>query len=618
MQELLKGLISSIFKSGRVTPSPLLVESALKHTRISNRTIDETYLERLIKARSYNAYLMYRRMCKTDADKIMFYIIIKMSNSQSSIVDELNRNLKKGALGFETSYFTDCGIGYLRDKIDLHTCTIVFQVYQNACIYKKLKCLQSFHSKAHSQFYKVVREELEKYECAVMAQEDELLGFYSGMYSAYIKLQIIHQLNECFTDYPKMPFEFLKPDMYSGRDFYRKVLESSFLHINRCLNSFVFRGEFSDDTNEFFICRSMSVNPWDEFTVDFGLVPRFVPNSVVEKILYIGKCALLVRKYNADSIDKIHTSEIDSYAETKGNRMFGIENMSVDGACDTHEGLYKHACLDILSPGLADDVDLALDISNKQVEKRFLRDMRIWKHIDGARNCFLFGRGDFIETLFMYLKDSKNLSSKSFSYILDMAVRNTYGQVDEFASGLGVYIADEKNRYENFALFSHVEYPANMVITNECVLKLVMIFQFLWKLKLVEHLVLKLSAMELEKPTRIRIALYTSLVYKISYYVFEEVISFRWRFSLAGGEMPLNDLRRGVEKTLDAIICQSQIEGGIERVLDSLKDCLMDAGTRVCLFDDSKIQNVLCEMVEKSGNVLIGTSLSDLRKYVIV
>ncbi|KAH9411371.1 putative gamma-tubulin complex protein [Ordospora pajunii] len=610
MQELLKGLISSIFKGGRVQPSPLLIESVLKHTRISSSAVDETDLERLVKARSYNAYLMYRRMFKTDADKIMFYIIVRMSNSQSSIADELNRNLKKGALGFETSYFTDHGIGYIRDKIDLHTCTIVFQVYQNACIYKKLKCLQSFHSKAHSQFYRVVREELEIYECAVMAQEDELLEFYSGMYSAYIKLQIIHQLNECFADYPKMPFEFLKPDLYSGRTFYRKVLESSFLHINRCLNSFVSRGEFSDDTNEFFICKNVSTNPWDEFTVDFGLVPRFVCNKVIEKILYIGKCALLVRKYNPGGVDGTHVLEIDGYAESKGKCILGVE--------DAYEDWRRHACLDILSHNLADDVDLALAIANKQVEERFLKDMRIWKHIDGARNSFLFGRGDFIETLFMYLKDSRNLSSKSFSYVLDMAVRNTYGQVDEFASSLGVYIVDEKNRYENFALFSHVEYPANMVITNECILKLVMVFQFLWKLKLVEHLVLKFSGMELEKPTRIRIALYTSLVYKISYFVFEEVISLRWRFSLAGGEMPLNDLRKGVERSLDAIICQSQIGGGMEKALDALRDCLMDAGTRMSVFDDAKIQKVLFEMVEKSGSMLIGTSLSDLRKYVIV
>ncbi|WEL39750.1 gamma-tubulin complex component [Encephalitozoon hellem] len=610
MRELLQNFIHAFFRNQSRSPSPLFLESASRYLRPSRFAgIGDDEIENAIKAKSYKAYLAYRRMKKNSITKMLCYVLAEVADSTPSIMDELNRNVKRGALGIEVSYFTESSLAFIKENAGTHIYSIVFQIYQNACIYKKLKSETFFSSKAHSHFYEIVREELQRYEKSVIEQDEELLSFYTGMYSMYIRIQIVHQLNECFRDNPKKPFEFLRFNFISNHPFYRRVLESSCLHINTCLREFLFTGCFRDETCEFFISRKASIDPWEEFSIDFGLVPYFINNRVAQKILYIGKCSSLLGGYSAekmvglDNLLQVQVSTKDQGKVVQSHSLLDEEEESSD----------KH--IDILNPDLEESIDIMLYKINKKVDRVFLRNPSISSQIGGIKNTFLFGRCDFIETLFLYLKDSKDLSRKSFSYILDLAIRNTYGGVDEFTSKLGVYIVDDENKYENFALFCQVDYPASIIVTKESILKLVTIFQFLWKLKRVEHLLLRVSKMEMQKKLKIKVISYKTLLYKISYFVFEEVIARKWKFFSAVDEMPLDGLRLGIERALDEVIGICQIGGCIEALLDSMKNSLMDVGTGSSLFKDSRIQGKLSELIETSRDNFIGTSLYDLHRY---
>lgn len=569
MQKLLEGLIGAFFRGQGKVPSPLFVESARRYLEPSGCVADDEQIDAAVKARSYTAYLMCRRLRKGGTARLVCYVLASIC-APVSVAAELNRMLKKGALGLEVSYFTETSIILLRDRVDTHLYGAVFQIYQNACIYRKLRTMAEFHSKAHLSFYEVVRGHLKDYERCVTEQEEDVLSFYAGMYSAYIVLQIIHQLNECFRDNPKRPFDFLKLNFHSNHRFYESIIRSSCMHMDSCLRGFLTQGDFVDVNSEFFICRAADAGAWERFTIDFGLVPYFISSQTAEKILYIGKCIALLNEHAENAVQQ--------------------------------EG----AMLGVLGPNLDGEIDEMLEETNRRMDV-LLDGMKIYRQIEGARRVFLFGRGDFAETLFLFLKDTKRISRKSFTCILEAAVRNTYGEMDEFSSCLGVYLVDNENRYENFALFCHVDHPASLVLTKEIVLKLVAVFQQLWKLKRVEHLLLRMAGTG-DKGTRIQVASYTCLVYKISFFVFEETISQRWRWPRRSG-MPLNDLKTGVEWALDEIM--TAIEGrGIGQVLGALEGALMSAGMGA-VFDDEPVQNAL-----RGVSGVADTFLFDLHKYI--
>lgn len=586
MQKLLQGLVNSFFRSRGKTPSSLFITSSERYLEPGIcAPLEECEMEKMIKARSYRAYLIYRRMRKNSTITMLCYVLINICNGKQCIVEELNRNIRRGALGFEVSYFTEANIILLRERIDVHLHGIMFQVYQNACIYRKLRSISSFHSKAHMNFYELVRIELEKYERCVVEQEEELLPFYTGMYPRYIRLHMIHQLNECFNNSPKKPFDFLKLNLHLNHSFYGEVLKTSCMHVNTCLREFMTKGDFSDSNMEFFICKNVGTVPWDSFSVDFGLVPYFMSNKTVERILYIGKCVALMRDRSA-----------------RGESHF--EDTSMD-----------QIDINILDPNFEDDVDVMLRETNERVRHALLDELNVYEQIEGARRTFLFGRCDFIETLFFFLRDTKRVGRKSFSYILDAAIKNTYGGVDGFTSKLGVYLVDNESKYENFALFCQLD--DNLVFTKEVVLKLVAVFQFLWRLKRVEHLLLRLSRTKADRHTGIKIVLYTNLVYKISYFMFEEVISKKWRFKPSNDGMPLNDLKSGLERVLNEIMGKGCAGGVIEKFLCSLEGALMSFGMGTP-FNDTLVQETLKDLLLTTGEELAGTLLFDLHKYMTI
>jgi gamma-tubulin complex component 3 len=590
MEGGIRELIEAFFRSQGKKPSQLFLESACRYAiPRPHRAVDQDSLELLIRNRSHRAYLTYRGMRKDSTTNTLCYVLLGISDHTGMVLDDLRQNIKKGALGFPVSYFSDTKMGVLRNHVDLHIHGVMLQVYQNACIYNKLRKMGSFGSRAHMNFYEIVRKELAFYEKTVVEQEDEILSFYAGMYSAYIRLQIMHQINECFCDDPKRPFKFLS--LHSGHHFYADLLRASFKHINECLAQFVSSGEFRDRTREFFIVQRAGANPWKSYDIDRGLVPDFVSPSTAEKILYIGKCSLLLK---------------------------GISGK--DLALPSEASVEEAAGLEIQDPRLDEKIEALLDGANSRIGSVVLEEMNINGRIEGIRETMLFGRCDFIETLFQHLKDTNKINKKSFSYILDMALKSTFGEFSGLFSNVGVYLVDGEGQYESFALFCHLDYPLSLIFTKAVSLKLVSVFQFLWKIKRIEHLLMRALRMEVGKRFGARLVSYSNVISKVNFYILEEVIAKKWRFVVGNRGLMLEELKERIEGALDEILALGWIDSHgrtLGRFLQSLETFLLSLGKGSKDHNDFDVQQSLMAVVEAAGDEFIGTCLFDLDKYVI-
>jgi gamma-tubulin complex component 3 len=587
MEKNIKELVEVFFRNQNKRPSQLFLESACRYAASQPcRMPDQDSLEALMRNKSHKAYLLYRGMKKDDMVNMLCYVLLRVSDHRGIILDDLRRNIKKGALGLPVSYFSEAKISLLRTHVDLHIHGAVLQIYQNACIYSKLKGFCTFESRAHMNFYELVRKELALYEKAVVEQEDDILSFYAGMYSSYIRLQVIHQINECFCDNPRRPFKFLS--LHSSHHFYASILRASLKHINECLAQFVGGREFQDRAKEFFIVRRAGVTPWEGYSIDHGLVPDFVSPATVERILYIGRCSFLLKSISERDIALCPSKNVDA------------------------EGL------EIQDPRLDEKIELLLGVSNARIG-RALDEMNMGSRIEGIRQTMLFGRCDFIETLFQYLKDTNRINRKSFSYILDMALQDAFGRSSDFSSGLGVYLVDGESQYGSFALICHLDYPLSLMFTKEVSLKLVSAFRFLWRIKRIEHLLMRMSRAG-TWVSRLRLVMYSNIVAKINFYILEEAVAKRWRFSMDNRGLMLEELRRDVEGALDAILAAGWIEShdqAMERFLQALECYLLSQGKGGVVCNDLEVQQSLRAVVDAAGDEFAGTSLFDLKRYVV-
>ncbi|EJW02590.1 hypothetical protein EDEG_03012 [Edhazardia aedis USNM 41457] len=180
---------------------------------------------------------------KTGADTAMYekllYIIRTLSKLKKPERKRMNnvnldtylKDIKKGALGFNIKFFNQ-NIYSLKNDLDLHYYEIIFQIYQNMLIYRKLKGVTVFSTKTHANFFEIVKDELREYENAVVSADlsKGLLGFYLSLWKVYMRLQFVNQMNECFREGPKNPFKFLQMYGTGFNSIIKSQNKSSNLH----------------------------------------------------------------------------------------------------------------------------------------------------------------------------------------------------------------------------------------------------------------------------------------------------------------------------------------------------------------------------------------------------
>jgi len=147
----------------------------------------------------------------------------------------------------------------------------------------------------------------------------------------------------------------------------------------------------------------------------------------------------------------------------------------------------------------------------------------------------------------------------------------------------------------------------SLLIGEDVSLKLVYIFKFLWKLKKIEYLCLRLGCVK-----------YVNIVYKLSYYIFNEILEDMKVFSWSETELAFDDLGRQIHRKLDEAIAKMHIntsEKRMEYLLFHMENCFMTAG-KTGVFDDKSVQEALKNFCVFVSSSIKGTALFDLPKLL--
>lgn len=514
----------------------------------------------------------------------------KVKSDDIDMINILQKNIKMGALGMQTNLFDEYGVYLLSSALDPQIYEIVVQVHHHAQLYRKLRETQSFITKTQLEFYEIVRHQLDLYEKEVLKSDEKILNFHISMQRAYRNLEIVNHLFDSFFTHPKNPFEFLriyKNSLYFLElQFVDQVVVAAARQINRLLNEWVHHGMFVDPGKEFFIVKNGDNDLWNSYGIDYGLVPYFLSHDAAEKILYIGKCRVLLR-------------EVKQFKNEDEKIFLTLEDYRYKISIESNENAYF---LDILDPNLPDYLDIIYKDVNSQIEDEILIKHDIYAYLEFTKDIFLGFRADFIEILLIFMSDMTKgayFNKRSMSYVLDSALITTFGD-NKFIKNIDICIFDD--HYDYISLFCHLNFPLNLIVTKEIILKFVAIFKFIYKLKRLETILSVNLKMK-------KIAAFRNVVLKICFYVFEEVIHDAWKYEFSN----IDQFRKVINLNLENILKRifQAPNTGKEQI-----DCFMAALEKYAMGESSISLNFVEQQLQNFLNInretLRETCLADL------
>lgn len=585
---LLEKLVKNLFHP--TEPPRAFVESLIRYLRPMPTTAP--HVDSLLNEISKDAFVMYKKLPVSEATKKLLYVFICLSNKQPTAEEELRLNIKKGALGFEVSFFNPVKISHLRDKVGYAVYSLASHVYSKSLIYKKIKIeMSSPVSITHKNFLQMCAPTLREYEAIVLGSEYDLLTFYSDMYLVYQELDKVNRLNDlikerrcfrCGINPPKdsmatsnIPLSLvdgnaIDPDLAEYQDAIYQVY-------NECTRSYLQRGSFDDPHSEYFI-RS--------HVLDYGLIPPFVSKSAAETVAYIGKYSAFLRSINSFSLSSNVAATIRKLDLSKKSSVSHLK------------GILKN--------------------TNELLRVFFIEKYKVLELLEYIHSTFLFGRVDFIECFFNSLKESRKITKKNILAVLEGCLATAFpgspfnGLVDIYISQdesipRAQHIDTQSAGYDSFSLYCKINYPVSVLLEEEFVLKLVYIFKFLWKLKKIDHL-----------SRRIGDARYVNLVQKMMYYAFNEVIGGFEGFGWSNETFSIDILKKDINKKLDQVMKRLFINTQgkkAEYLLFYMEKSFVDAGKGGSL-DDSEVQSSLKEFYDLAKEDLEGTYLFNLRDFL--
>lgn len=572
--KLLEKLITSLFYP--IVPSPLFIQSQIKHLKPVPCQSPE--IDTVLFNTSQKAFSLYKKLPSNETFKKFTYVLLCITSKAPSIEQELKAHLKQGALGMEISYFNPANLSNLRDKVNYAIYNIIHTIYSHGLIYKQLK-LESEQpvSITHKHFLDKSKSVLKAYESAVIDCELEFLNFYSKMYILFKNLKKLSFINEIFKSRTILnnfksnnsndvidPLLAFQSNANIQSDEMAKLLKEYesviFKVYNDCTISYCSFGHFEDRFNEFFIKNHI---------LDYGLIPPFISKKTAETILYIGKYTAFLKSMNlSDNSSNEFVKRID---------------------------LSKRSSTSYLTSILVS--------VNANLKANFFEKLKVNSLLKYIHSTFLFGRIDFIETLFTSFKESRKSSKKNISNILENCLNLAFPN-SAFNSLMDIYISQEER--EGFSLYIKLAYPVSLLIEEDFVVKLVYIFKFLWKLKKIDHLSRRIGSLK-----------YILLSQKLMFYAFQETIGAFEAPELSSEVFLFDEFKKEISRWIDRIMAGLFINTKskkIEHLLFNLEKSFLAVGKGEKL-DESAILKALAEFYEFSKDSLTGTSLFDLSTF---
>lgn len=590
MENKLHKLVFEFLKHKNIQqePSEEFIKYLLSFTKTKDHSPVSQFLNsKSIKQKSSFAYTLFTELKDiNDTENKLLGFILKTSElrkyKRPKIANDNQKNkktkifgcLKKISLGLKDECFNEQSLFKVKKEIEKHVYEVLYQIHQYGCVYNRLKNIKNIQSMAFISFSDVIRNELVEYEENVLLQSDDSnpITFYVNLWKEFNKISVLNQIYDFFAEHPKQPFKILT--YFKNNDVVNKIMESCIFQVQIKINDFINKGEFNDVFNEFFITKKIQTDDlWDVYNIDYGLLPTCVSLENAEKILYIGKCVFLLNR---------------------------------------DDKFYSNHKIDIMSNFFQSDLDRILGEINKEVHVKFIIKNRIHDYILFAKDTFLHGRSDFIETLYRNLKSSnrncdKYIHGKSISYSLENAFIDTFGEINSFAKQIDICILENEHAWDYITLFCKLDYPLNLIFTKEILMKYVSIFKFLWRIKKILNSFYQLKRKEFDPEGKVKIIVYINLLSKLYCYLFENVINIYYQTDTTKYKMIIDEIRKSLNLSLDNIINGIfQVSGNgkeeIDAFLSSLETlCISTSRINVLSVCDIETLQHLKNFVEKNS-----------------
>ncbi|KAJ8754488.1 hypothetical protein K2173_005649 [Erythroxylum novogranatense] len=358
------------------------------------------------------------------------------------------------------------------------------------------------------------------------------------------------------------------------RQFMRSLLQRVCSPLFEMVRSWVLEGELEDIFSEFFVVGQpvKAESLWREgYRLHSGMLPSFISQTLAQRILRTGKSINFLRVCCDDRGWADAATEAAAAAGTTTRRgSLGY------GESDALENLVAEAA--------------------KRIDKYLLDVMytkfKFKEHCLAIKRYLLLGQGDFVQYLMDIVgpelfEPANTISSFKLAGLLETAIRSSNAQYDDpdvldrlkvkmMSHGIG------DRGWDVFSLQYDARVPLDTVFTESVMARYLRIFNFLWKLRRVEHALI--GAWKTMKPNCITSHSFTKLqgavklqllstlrrcqvlwdemnhfVTNLQYYIMFEVLEVSW--SDFSNEMDiardLDDLLAAHEKYLHSIVEKS-------------------------------------------------------------
>ncbi|GMH18735.1 hypothetical protein Nepgr_020576 [Nepenthes gracilis] len=357
-------------------------------------------------------------------------------------------------------------------------------------------------------------------------------------------------------------------------EFMSRLLRRVCSPLFEMVRSWVLEGELEDRYAEFFVVGQpvKAESLWSEgYRLDARMLPSFISPSLASRILRTGKSINFLRVC----------------CEDRGWADAAMEAAAASGTTTGKGGL---------GYGESDELELLVVEAAKRIDKHLMKVMynryKFKEHCLAIKRYLLLGQGDFVQ----YLMDkvgpelsepANTISTFKLAGLLETAVQSSNAQYDDhdILDRLRVKMMPHNTGDRGWDMFS-LEYearvPLNTVFTESVMERYLRIFNFLWKLRRVEHALIRAwktmkpncitshSFIKLQQTVKMQLlstlrrcqVLWDEMNHFISnlqYYIMFEVLEVSW--SNFSNEMEvakdLDDLLSAHEKYLHSIVEKS-------------------------------------------------------------
>ncbi|RAL48519.1 hypothetical protein DM860_005943 [Cuscuta australis] len=361
------------------------------------------------------------------------------------------------------------------------------------------------------------------------------------------------------------------------KDFMKRLLHRVCSPLFEMVRTWVLEGELEDLFSEFFIVSQpvKAESLWGEgYRLHSAMLPSFISQSLAQQILRTGKSINFLRVCCEDG----------GWAEA-------AKEAAAAAGTTTSRGSLRY--------GETDALESLVTEAARRIDKHLLDVMhnryKFKEHCFAIKRYLLLGQGDFVQYLMDIVgpdlsQPANTISSFKLAGLLESAIRSSNAQYDDpdILDRLRVKMMPHNPGERGWDVFS-LEYdarvPLNTILTESVMARYLKIFNFLWRLKRVEHALtaawktMKPNCItshsfsnKLPRDVKLQLVLTSRkcqvlwdemnhFVSNLQYYIMFEVLEVSWSNLLVEMELAkdLDDLLVAHEKYLCSIVEKSML-----------------------------------------------------------